>query len=163
MMHVQPVLLRDGLLKLQLSFEHVVRFSKTKTVAHPEHMGIHRDGGHAKGVGHDHVRSLAAHTRQSGQLLHRSRNFAAVAQHQQLAGLDDVRRLGFESAGLHHRVQLLHRGLRHARRVGESGEHRRGDLVDHLIRALCGKHNRHQRLVRVGEVELRACVGVEPG
>lgn len=63
---------------------------------------------------------------------------------------------------LHQRVQLGSIRLRHALHVGETREHGRRDLVDLLVGALRGQHDRHQRLVGVGEMQFGLGLGIEP-
>ena len=51
--------------------------------------------------------------------------------------------------------------LRHALHVGETREHSGRDLVDLLVGALRGQHDRHQRLVGVGEMQFGLGLGIE--
>ena len=155
-----PILFGNGLHQLFLRLFHRVCVRQPQPVADPEHMGIHRDGGHAEGIGQHHVSGLAAHAGQGLQRVHIPGHLPAVLLADHPAAFHDIRRLAFEAAAFDHRINVLHAGRGHAFHIGIALKQRRSDLVHLLVGTLGGEHHRHQRFIGIAEVQLRPRVRI---
>ena len=123
-------------------------------------MGVDRQPGTVHGHAAHDVGRLAPDPRQGDQILDGGRHLAGEALDQRLGHPQQAAGLGPEEpAGVDQLLDgsRLGTGQRHRGRIG--GEHRRGDLVDGLVRALGGQDGGDQQLERVFVIELAKLLG----
>lgn len=62
-MGIDPILFGKHLHQLFLHLFGGLALGQAQPLGDTKHMGIHRKGGDAKGIGQDHIGGLASHTR----------------------------------------------------------------------------------------------------
>jgi hypothetical protein len=157
MMCPSPFFHRNQLRHLRFCFFRGACRAEAKPVAYAKHVGIHRKGRNPKSVGKRNIRGLSPNAGKLGQRLQAARNFPAMLLPDDFAGCDNVTRLVPEPAALNHGLQLFHRRFGHRRGIRIPGKNGRSHPVHLTVRALSGKDCRHQRLIRIGEMQLRPC------
>src|ERR1700678_2524969 len=98
MMRVVAKLERYRLQELVLHGPHRLAGRQARAIGDSEYMGVHCDGGLAKGRVQDDIGGFSAHPRQSLQFLARPRYGASVVFGQKPAGCNDVLRLAVVEA-----------------------------------------------------------------
>ena len=154
-MGIPPFLPADQFRHLSFGLFNRVGFAKTDPVADAEHMGIHGKGRNPEGIVQHDVGRFPPDARQRRQCFHAVRHPSVVFIPDDAACGDNISRFAFESAALHQRIQLFLRRSRHSVCVWPSFKNRRRHLVHLLIRALSGKHCRHQHFIWIGKHQLR--------
>ena len=161
MVRIAAEFLRDACLEAALDREHVLAWREAGAVGDPEDVRVDRDRRlPERGVEHD-VRRLATHARQALERLAHFGHPPAVLALDDFGRGDQVLRLvAVEPDGAHvgnESVDAEHSDR--GERVRDREELLR-DLVDALVRGLCGQHDGDQQLERARVVELGRRVGV---
>jgi hypothetical protein len=130
----------------------------------PRDVGVDGDPGHVEGVPQDDVRRLAPDTREGDEIVE-------TARHLTVEVLDDggghaqqaVRLRAEEPRRADPALQVHAIGLCQRHGIGVLAEQPGRDGVHPTVGGLGGEHGGDEQLIRVGEVELAAGVGVGVG
>ena len=156
MAEVRGALRRQDLPQRRLDLHRVLQVvDEPEAVRQADAVRVHHGrAGDAEHVAQDEVRGLAPDARQGRQLLHRTRQLAAVLFQQHLRAGYDVARLGpVEAAGADVFLDLSDVGAREALQRGETLKKGGRDLVDALVGALGGKAYGKEQLVVLSPIE----------
>ena len=109
-------------------------------------VGIHRESGHAKGLGHNDGGGFVTHTGQGFECLEICRDFSSVLFDEDFRKLRNGGRFsGRQAAWADDGADFLDWDFHHVPRVGGEGEKRWRDQIDADIRALRGKQHSDQQ------------------
>jgi len=138
----------------------VALVDEAEAVADAEDVGVDGHGGLAEGDGLDNVGRLAAHTRETEQLVHVGGHLAVEALGECAGGLNEVARLG---VGVGYAPNILVDFLRlclcHRMGIGEPAEEVGRHEVDALVGTLCTEDDGNEELEHAAELEFGVHLG----
>ncbi len=151
----RPLLSRHDLHQILLDFHCVGLTREAQTKRHPRDVRVDHDPlVLPECVAEDDVRRLATDAREMRELVHRTRDLAAVLVHDRPSHAHETLRLvAEEPRALDAVLQVLRLRLGQRGRVGEAREQLRRHHVDAHVRALGGQNRRDEELVGIPVVE----------